>query len=827
MEIVALSPVHATTLTWRRDAKTWALTVVVKATFDLVPAEMRLSQTQDPLLDQDRRWEEEPGRSLHSPSDLVPFKARADVMLVGHAYAPNGKSVRSLLARLVVGGVDKSIAVLGDRATQGREPAPFTIMALRYERAAGGLGQPNPSGIAASEARLPNLEPAIRAGRDGARQADDGAPIAGFGPIAPDWPQRRGRLQGGASTWAPNDPLDESDPLFFNAAPADQQLAALRDDQPLLLENLHPDHARLSTRLPGLRPQAFVERPHAAPHELEMRADALWIDTDRGRCTVTWRGHFPLAQRDEPGRVFVAMTGARQQLAWDDIKGLERAIGADQSPPAPRKIPNLEAFDHDDDDGDDTMTIARKLPMPALPPRRVPAPKPTLVGTPPPPAPIAVALPPTTPPPAMPASAAPPPLPPPLSPERLRALLASRDLSPGFDLAEPTSTDFYTVGEHTPILDASPAWLALHSVPTPAVPSVTPTAIVPAPTPSAPPVVAAPPIVVAQPPPQMAPLAAALPSAVATLTGDARSPWAAASATPRPTAPPAPAPPPSKPVAPSKAPSRTATLTGSSKPPADVLDLLWFDPDALPRIRARFSALIDELEFEALDPRHDLPVDDPKASRDRHHAFGVLTQAPMTDAAGVSRAMLDAISDRGRFTPPVVVLSGELRFPFDEVEHLKAAAAAAKPLAKDDKRLGDLIDTVNELAGTLLLQGSPGAIDSLLKDLSSAVSQSKRPLPVKFLDAHLERVLLEQRRYQKRTVFGAPMLRGLFTPTGSSAALPAYLPESVADKLPLVVQMKVRLIAEASSSQDQYESHPQALRVVALGRAMAVDGWRR
>ena len=178
-------------------------------------------------------------------------------------------------------------------------------------------------------------------------------------------------------------------------------------------------------------------------------------------------------------------------------------------------------------------------------------------------------------------------------------------------------------------------------------------------------------------------------------------------------------------------------------------------------------------------------------------------------------------------TPPVVVLSGELRFPFDEVEHLKAAAAAAKPLAKDDKRLSDLIDTVNELAGTPLLQGSPGAIDSLLKDLSGAVSQSKRPLPVKFLDAHLERVLLEQRRYQKRTVFGAPMLRGLFTPAGSSAALPAYLPESVADKLPLVVQMKVRLIAEATASQDQYESHPQALRVVALGRAMAVDGWRR
>ncbi|MFS8070879.1 MAG: hypothetical protein ACMG6S_31315 [Byssovorax sp.] len=317
-----------------------------------------------------------------------------------------------------------------------------------------------------------------------------------------------------------------------------------------------------------------------------------------------------------------------------------------------------------------------------------------------------------------------------------------------------------------------------------------------------------------------------MPSAVATFTGDARSPWAAASATPRgPTAPPTPTI--AKPAPPSKASAARPSTSASRPPPNDVLDLLWFDPDALPRIRGRFSRLIDQLEFEPLDPHHDLPVDDPKASRDRHHAFGVLTQAPVTDAPGISRAMVEAISDKGRFTPPLVVLSGELRFPFDEVEHLKAAAAAAKPLARDDKRLSDLLEMVGELVGTPLLQGSPGAVDSLLRDLSGAVSQSKRPLPVKFLDAHLERVLLEQRRYQKRTVFGAPMIRGLFTPAGSSAAVPAYLPEPVADKLPLVVQMKVRLIVEASSSQDQYESHPQALRVVALGRAMAVEAWRR
>ena len=32
--------------------------------------------------------------------DLVPFKGRADVILVGHAYAPHGRPVSTLTARL-------------------------------------------------------------------------------------------------------------------------------------------------------------------------------------------------------------------------------------------------------------------------------------------------------------------------------------------------------------------------------------------------------------------------------------------------------------------------------------------------------------------------------------------------------------------------------------------------------------------------------------------------------------------------------------------------------------------------------------------------------
>ncbi|MBK9259442.1 MAG: DUF2169 domain-containing protein [Polyangiaceae bacterium] len=53
---------------------------------------------------------------MRVPNDVVPYKPRADVLLVGHAYAPDKQPVRSLVTRFVVGAMDKSIEVWCDRA---------------------------------------------------------------------------------------------------------------------------------------------------------------------------------------------------------------------------------------------------------------------------------------------------------------------------------------------------------------------------------------------------------------------------------------------------------------------------------------------------------------------------------------------------------------------------------------------------------------------------------------------------------------------------------------------------------------------------------------
>ena len=142
MDVVSVCPLRVASILWQPQRGGVALTVVAKATFRLQQHEARLAQEQEYPNDDDNFWNDDPARSLSSPTDLVPFKARPDVMLVGHAFAPRNQPVRSLVARITIGDVDKAIEVTCDRTLghdgQIREAARFSKMPLRYERAGGG-----------------------------------------------------------------------------------------------------------------------------------------------------------------------------------------------------------------------------------------------------------------------------------------------------------------------------------------------------------------------------------------------------------------------------------------------------------------------------------------------------------------------------------------------------------------------------------------------------------------------------------------------------------------------------------------------------------------
>ncbi|MFT3774516.1 MAG: DUF2169 domain-containing protein [Minicystis sp.] len=319
MEVVSACPLRVGSVLWKTATGALTLTVVAKATYDLCPAESPLAPEQDEPTETDEFWDDDERRSLHAPSDVAPFKRRADVILVGHAFAPGGQAVRSLIARVLVGEVDKSIEVFAERAfaLDGslREGARFAKMPLRWERAAGGPDTANPVGVRADGPRdvygmlpLPNLQPAGKH----VTSPDDFIEPIGFGPIAPAWPPRQAKLHQSLVGWdfrrwnaRPLPP--DLDPAFFNAAPGDQQLDVIRPNERIVLENLHPSHPRLVTSLASATPRAMIEWGSGGSQEFGMRCDTLFIDTDRGTCALTWRGQIPIDDPRRAGRVVITL----------------------------------------------------------------------------------------------------------------------------------------------------------------------------------------------------------------------------------------------------------------------------------------------------------------------------------------------------------------------------------------------------------------------------------------------------------------------------------------------------------------------------------------
>jgi hypothetical protein len=313
----------------------FALTVVCKGTYDLAPGELRPAEQQEEPNEDENFWDDDPRRSLHAPSDLALFKVRADVVLVGKAFAPKQAPGRSLLARLSVAGVDKTIEVCADRSwtPEGglREGPAFTSMPLRYERAA--YGNDNPVGVRVDPhagGALPNLQP------PGASRRPDAIPTIGFGPIASQWPARRALLGRQAVAFTPRGwdelPLPEDlDVSFFNVAPVDQRPERIEPGARLVLENLSQQHPRLVATLPAARPRAFADRGGGL-EELSLLCDTLWIDTDSAVATLTWRGQMGLLSPRDEGTVQVLLDSPSRPLTWDEIQ-TECASAA----PAPRR----------------------------------------------------------------------------------------------------------------------------------------------------------------------------------------------------------------------------------------------------------------------------------------------------------------------------------------------------------------------------------------------------------------------------------------------------------------------------------------------------------
>lgn len=771
MRILAASPFRAGSVVWQEQPGQNTLTVVCKATYALAPLVSPLAAEPEDVNERDNFWDDDPQKSLYLPNDLAPFKPRAEVIVVGAAFAPGAEPVRQVHARIVVGELDKSIEVfcprifLPDGALQ--DGPRWTQMPLRYERAAGGPDTWNPVGINPDlvdrygRRTLPNLQPP---GLAVSKPGDLILPI-GFGPIAPTWPSRRELLRDRARQWSDERwseaPLDEDfDGAYFQAAPLDQRVDALRADEKLILENLNHNHPRLVTKLPGVRPRARVEMPDEPVWNLTLVADTLWIDTQRGLCTLTWRGQMPLASREQPGVVRIGIDEPGQPLRWPSSDP-PPAIAA----PAPAPAPIME--DPRTMTAEEAQAVMRAvLPFQGDSPVFVPNP-PRSLATADPTGTLHNAV--------IPRAAMPPWL--------------ERASSAGAAIAPPPPS--------FPRTDPPPAPLRPPSVapPPPVPPHFRPSEGFPiAPTFGAAPLVARPALIDVPEPPRA--------DARAVHGGVLEASNAAADAAP--------------------SPRRTAASRGEVTPtsPRIMVELIWHDPEKVPRVRA--VPAWKPLFREAPPPPADDPAAEKRAAESKTHGERTDVIAVLGRAAAtfdVEGAVIDAGADDGGLDAPMVMVAGDLELGLDEVKMLEAMIGAAGPLSAGDKKVKEVIDLAGEVMHTPL-GASPAVAAGFVIRVREAWLRANRALPADYLDVHTRRLLLEQRSYQRRELWNESYIRAVLSPLGEGSGIPTYLPASLAKQLPLYARFPARVLAEAFPQQDQAESCPVALRIAALGRVV-------
>lgn len=570
-----------------------------------------------------------------------------------------------------------------------------------------------------------------------------------------------------------------SDGALFQCAPRDQRLRELAPDAELRLEGLHPEHRSLVTRLPNVAPQSFVERD-GDRRELAMRIDGLWIDARRGLGCLTFRAQLPLLDLDEAGKVFVGVAGPDRRFDAAQLGELVAQLrqGGAQSPPS---------ASHQGRGGDSEGDAHRA--------RRVEATSTSILG--------ALGDDETADSLAGFIDAA---------PAWLRREGASAGLARPVPMPPPSATP-RSAPPSARSADATAAFVAQASETSPPTSS-------PGSAEGMGPARASVPVLLPQPSLPLPPPTARAPLTTTPGLGPssgAPSPWsrarpdgegahlaASSEEPPREIATEAPRP----------------TETRAPQVGRETIELLWFEENATATLRLRFSARAAELEFEPGDPAHDLATDDPERARAHHIHFGLLTTQSPVSHVELRERMRDAVSLGGRFTPPVLALTGELALPFDPVEHLRATAGAMRPLVGEDRKLLEALAGVDELLASPLAAASTEALQRMLEHVRRSFRDVRRAVTPQELDDVVTRSLLLERRYQRRSLLGGNWIRGLLTPAGARESVPCYLPAPLDAALPLVTSFRVKLLAEAHVRLDQYETARVALRTITLGRVV-------
>ena len=315
-----------------------AVTVIAKSTWRLPDNEapVTIATAQRPLVQADT-FTGTPGWSAPvEETDFVPYKPACDVLLLGSAHAPDGRSVIRLPVGLRVGNWSR--------------PEPFVVLPIGYDTAFGGTDTTEDGSPAPAPTRTYAPNPVGRGfGHRGGRfdglllpsTEEAHQPIESpgkayrpmaFSPIGRNWAPRRQYTGTYDDTWrrhrAPLLPTD-FDERYFQVATADQVIPYPVGNEFVSLLHL-TSAGSCRFQLPGRRmPITFI--PHQG-HDVTRDAviDTLVFRPDEGDFTITWRTRLPLGRsvfdvrevvvgersaawhraRRKPGKLYVGGLGA-------------------------------------------------------------------------------------------------------------------------------------------------------------------------------------------------------------------------------------------------------------------------------------------------------------------------------------------------------------------------------------------------------------------------------------------------------------------------------------------------------------------------------------
>ena len=249
--------------------------------------------------------------------------------------------------------------------------------------------------------------------------------------------------------------------------------------------------------------------------------------------------------------------------------------------------------------------------------------------------------------------------------------------------------------------------------------------------------------------------------------------------------------------------------------------LLWFDPEKADAVRAvpELGELLSDRELRLIEQGLDDQFEG--VAKDRGDLFEVLVRAEPTPLGNLQSRVDLATDEHGMFEPPLLVVAGELTFPFDPIQRLRATVTVLTPLSLGDKQLRPLIEEAEELLEASWLEGSHDVADQLVVRLEREAGKGKRAMSPEVLGNKTEKLLLEQRAYQERKLYGASWLRSLLAERGQPPVV-CYLPASLRDSLPLYARFAARLLVELDLREDQAEASPLALKALAVARTLPV-----